>query len=220
MIKLKNRKLNEAALKYIQDLLQENVELLNANDFEKLYDIIFQSGYSHIGIADHDKRASNLTYILINAGIDPLNYINAIPAEFLKNSISLISIDVPNNIKSIGPYAFKGCKNLETIVISNGVTTIGYEAFRNCSSLTSVTIPNSVTSISNSAFYDCSSLTSVTIGNGVTSIGEYAFDGCKSLESINYLDTKKHLYSIISQFSLYGIPKNYIIHCKDGDISL
>ena len=82
MIKLKNRKLNEAALKYIQDLLQENVELLNAYDFEKLYDITVQSGHNYIGVVDNDRRASNLTYVLVSAGIDPLNYINVIPAEF------------------------------------------------------------------------------------------------------------------------------------------
>lgn len=165
---------------------------MNTYDFKKLYDVANKL------LMDTSMYISNLTYLLMVAGIDPLKYMDEIPRDYLAHSSDLISIDIPSNIKSIGKYAFRNCKNLETIVISNGVTTIGYEAFRNCSSLTSVTIPNSVTSISNSAFYDCSSLTSVTIGNGVTSIGEYAFDGCKSLESINYLDTKKHLYSIIS----------------------
>ena len=95
---------------------------------------------------------SNLTYLLMTAGIDPLKYMDEIPDDYLTHISDLISIDIPGNIKSIGKYAFRNCKNLETIAISNGVTTIGYEAFKNCSSLTSLTIPNSVTSIGDYAF--------------------------------------------------------------------
>lgn len=261
MTKIDNkRKLDEIVLKKLQDILQENAELLNAYDFKKLYDVASKS------LMNMQMYISNLTYLLMAAGINPLKYMDEIPNNYLVHINDLMSIDIPYNIKNIGKHAFRDCKNLETVVISNGVTSIGNHAFSGCSGLTSITIPDSVTSIGSCVFGGCSGLTSVTIGNSVTTIGDYAFDGCssltsvtignsvtsidewafrncsgltsitipdsvtsigdsafegcKSLESINYLGTKKQLYSIISQFSLYGIPKNCIIHCKDVDVNL
>ena len=140
---------------------------------------------------------SNLTYLLMKAGIEPLKYMDEIPKDYLAHNSDLISIDIPSNIKSIGKYAFRNCKNLETVAISNGVTTIGYEAFKNCSSLTSVTIPNSLTSIGDEVLY-----------------------GCSSLKFINYLDTKKQWHDLSKNDSLEGVPRSCIIHCADGDINV
>ena len=241
MIKLRKKKLhkdviNNVIINKLQNVLQHHISLLNDNNFLELYKIIRNSELGEYGV-------SALTDVLTQAKIDPLIYMDEIPDKCFEYCDDLISIDIPNNVKSIKSSAFADCHNLTnitipnsvtsidymafyncwkltSIVIPNGVTAIGVNTFYNCGRLKSVVIPNSVISIGQSAFEDCRGLTNITIPDSVTSIGGSAFSGCKSLESINYLGTKKHLYSIISQFSLYDIPKNYIIHCKDGDISL
>lgn len=190
MTKIDNkRKLDEIVLKKLQDILQENAELLNTYDFKKLYDVANKS------LMNTSMYISNLTYLLMVAGIDPLEYMDEIPRDYLAHNSDLISIDIPGNIKSIGKYAFRNCKNLETIAISNGVTTIGYEAFKNCSSLTSV-----------------------TIGNNVTSINYRTFDECSSLKSITYKGTMEQWNNLLEGDKLEGVAKNCIIHCSDGDI--
>ena len=193
MTKIGNkRKLDKEVIKNLQEILYENKELLNTYNFKKLYDIVMPTSVI----------ISDLTYLLISAGIDPLKYMDEVYNNYLAYNSDLISIDIPSNIKSIGYYAFSNCTNLANITIPSSVINIESKAFENCISLTSITIPDSVTSIGNyafsncirltsvsipdsvisigtGAFCDCLGLTSVTIGNGVTSIGKWAFYGCR-----------------------------------------
>ena len=234
MTKINNkRKLDEETIKKLQDILQANVELLNAYDFKELYNIANKS------LMSASIPISNLTYLLVVAGIDPLNYMDEIPIECFYMCDDLVSIEIPNNITSINDFAFYGCSALTSVIIGNNMTYIGSYAFGKCSGLTSITIPdsvtkigsfafsrcdgltsitipNSVTSIGGSAFYNCYGLTSVIIPDSVTSIGRWAFYGCSSLKSIDYLGTKKQWNNLLKYTN--SIPKNCIIHCSDGDI--
>ena len=229
----KRRKIDNDTLDKLQNLLQANVELLNAYDFKELYNIANKS------LMSASIPISNLTYLLVVAGIDPLNYMDEIPIECFYMCDDLVSIEIPNNITSINDFAFCFCSSLTSVTIGNNVTSIGQMAFYGCSGLTSITIPDSVTSIGGSAFSGCSGLTSITIPDGVTSIGDYAFYncygltsviipdsvtsigrwafyGCSSLKSIDYLGTKKQWNNLLKYTN--SIPKNCIIHCYDGDI--
>lgn len=125
----------------------------------------------------------DFTSILLEAGINPLPYMNEIPEYFAKGSQVSIT-QIPENIKSIGDYAFSNCRSLTSITIPNSVKNIRYRTFSDCTNLTSITIPNSVTSIGSSVFSNCSSLTSIEIPDSVTSIGSHAFNDCSSLTGI------------------------------------
>ena len=235
MTKIDNkRKLDEEVLKNLQDILQENKELLNKYNFKELYDIVMPTSVI----------ISDLTYLLISAGIDPLKYMDEVYNNYLAHNSDLISIDIPSNIKSIGYYAFSNCTNLANITIPSSVTSIGSYAFENCSRLTSITIPDSVTSIGSyafgncrgltsvtipdsvisigtGAFYDCLGLTSVTIGNGVTSIGKWAFYDCRQLKNIKYTSTISDWNNISKRISWNGeVSIDCVVHCIDGDIKL
>ena len=235
MTKINNkRKLDEETIKKLQDILQANVQLLNAYKFKKLYSIANKS------LMNTPIPISNLTCLLVVAGIDPLNYMDEIPNEYFSMCDDLVSIEIPNNITSInksafsycssltsvtignsvtsiGEAAFWKCSGLTSITIGNSVTSIGYEAFWGCSGLTSITIPDSVTSISDYAFWGCSGLTSIRIPDSVTSIGDQVFYRCSSLKSIDYLGTKKQWNNLLKHTN-NRIPKSCIIHCSDGDI--
>lgn len=125
----------------------------------------------------------DLTSILLEAGINPLPYMNEIPEYFAKGSQINIT-QIPENIKNIGGYAFSNCKNLTNITIPNSVTNIGWGTFFNCTNLTNITISNGIKNIGSWVFSYCRKLTSVTIGNSVTSIEWGAFYGCSSLTSV------------------------------------
>ena len=175
MTKIDNkRKLDEETLTELQDILQENAELLNKYNFKELYDVVIAK---QVDISD-------LTYLLMTAGIDPLKYMYEIPSNYLSYSKDLISIDIPSNIKSIGDRAFFDCSVLTSVAIPDSVMRIGSYAFGNCRGLTSVTIGKGVTRIRDHAFYYCRGLESITIPDSVTSIGDFAFEGCKRLTSI------------------------------------
>lgn len=229
MTKIDNkRKLDEETLTELQDILQENAELLNKYNFKELYDVVITK---QVDISD-------LTYLLMISGIDPLKYMYEIPSNYLSYSKDLISIDIPGNIKSIGSYAFGNCIRLTSVTIGKGVTSIGDHAFYYCRGLESITIPDSVTSIRDFAFEGCSGLTSitigndvksigwsafiycrgltsVTIGNGVISIGDGAFKYCKELTDIIYMGTVEQWKKIKKEENDFSEVK---IHCIDGEV--
>ena len=211
--------------------LRVNTGLLEEGNFDELYYRYGQEFY------DID-TCTPLTELLIDAGIEPLDYLNTIPDQYARRYKLITKVVIPENIKSIGKWAFSGCYGLTSVTIPDSVTFIGDSAFSGCYRLTSVTIGNSVTSIGSSAFGGCTELTNITISDSVTSIGEFAFSCCTRLTSvtlpnsvmkigkyafnnpadIKYEGTKKEWYKISKQMHWNGEVQKYTIHCTDGDV--
>ena len=168
--------LSEFIIDEISKFIKAHVNEINNNNFAKVYEDTNDSLTPCL-------LTSKLTELFLDAGLEPLEYMQAVPANYLAYS-KLTSITIPENITSIGRCAFSGCDSLTSITIPDSVTSIGSAAFENCSGLTSIVIPDSVTSIDHWAFNYCTGLTSVTIGNGVTSIDNGAFSDCEELESV------------------------------------
>lgn len=214
----------------LSEFIKVHVNEINNNNFAKVYEDANDLLTPYL-------LTSKLTELFLDAGLEPLEYMQAVPANYLAYS-KLTSVTIPDNITSIsssafcdcsglksitipdsvtriGKGAFRGCIRLTSVTIGNNVTSIGSSAFDNCKSLMSITIPDSVTSIGHWAFQDCTGLTSVTIGNGVKSISRYAFWDCASLEDI-YFNGTKDQWNVIKKIDS-GI-KNCTIHCTDGDL--
>lgn len=171
------------ALKTI--LVKPNIqEALQNNDFNTLYKEL---------PLDY---ASYFTHLMSSLNIDPLKYLDYVPAWFLADT-TIRAINIPSHIKRIGRAAFLNCSHLEHITIPDSVTTIGFNAF-----------------------YKCSGLTSATIGNGVMSIGSWAFEHCINLMSINYMGTKDQWSKINLEIGWNRGSSIKTIHCIDGDIKL
>lgn len=79
--------------------LKINQQLLNSNDFDTLYDVFME---------DHlPKQNSILTKVLIDAGINPLNYMaQSVGYMFLNANID--EVNIPNICREIFPYTFEG----------------------------------------------------------------------------------------------------------------
>lgn len=219
----------ERAITYIKN----NINLIDSNNFKEFYNKVVLEG----------KVCGNVTSLLLEAGINPLLYMDTIPAYYLEYQDNIESINIPDNIKSIGAYAFYECSSLTKITIGDNITIIGEGAFyyctsltkmaipdsvtdiekgafRSCTSLTSINIPNSVKKIGRFAFFSCSKLTNVIIGDSVSSIDSWAFSGCRSLKEINYKGSKEQ-WNLIDLYPYWEHDSSIeTIHCIDGDIEI
>ena len=173
----------------VKEFIEKNIILIEDNKWKEVYNkasrVLFLS------------NMGNLNSIFLEADIDPLNYLNYIPADYLYNQ-NIKSFTIPNHIKRIADRAFSGCSSLTSVTIGNGVKRIG-----------------------NYAFAGCSSLTSLTIGNGVKRIGDYAFSGCRSLTSITFNGTIKQWETIGKDYKWnYNVPASCIVYCSDGKLKI
>ena len=176
--------MNKIILKFIK--AHEN--LINNNDWEKIYeDVNTYEFYIHAG---------ELTHILLESSVDPLDYLDYIPEHYLWNT-DIEEFQIPNNIISIYKSAF----------------------FR-CLKLTSITISNSVISIGEGAFFACTSLENVVIGSGVKTIEDFAFSNCYKLSKITYNGTKSQWDNIKKGKDWKTSSKIEIIQCIDGDFKV
>ena len=140
----------------------ENVASLNRFDFRKLY--YDANNYSE-KVNYHVDFVKDLTQVLYESKIYPLNYISEVPPKFMYNSKYSKAIVLPKNIVGIREQAFDSCVNLELIEIQDGVKFIGQDAFQGCRSLLKIKLPNTINYIGERAFTNC------------TQLEEFAFNG-------------------------------------------
>ena len=108
-------------------------ELVKESNFEELYK-------QFDNITDYISDTHYLTDIFIEAGIDPLKYMDAVPVGYLyKTDLNLKEINVPDNIKYIYKQAFEEAR------------------------LRKVTIPKTVVKIAAGAFFDNPLLTEINV---------------------------------------------------------
>lgn len=138
-------------------ILREDIrDLFASNNFSRLYE-------------EAGDLTPELTCLLYAADVDPLQYLDYIPEDFLygtsvegfnfhphlkeirdnafRGCTELLKITIPGNIKSTGAGAFAGCKKLTSVLLEDGVKEIGTEAFANCYELADMSIPRSVKKI-------------------------------------------------------------------------
>lgn len=213
MSNILNIELNDKELKWVSEYIRDYglKEDLITNNIKRIY----EKDYSY----DYNNVIPLISKLLYSIGIDPLDYMDEIPRDFIMGCDEIQSFTIPNHIKRIGSDAFLGCKGLTNIIIPDSVIGIDSSAFYGCDNLMSVTIGNNVTYIDVYAFYRCGNLNSVTIPNSVIKIYFCAFVSCSRLKSINYLGTMSDWNKIkIESNSFSRVLKE--IKCKDGIISL
>ena len=190
----------------IKTFIEENIELINSNQFEELYKKI-SSNY-----------ISELSDIFIKSGIDFLSFMKKIPENCFRN-LNITNIIIPDSVTSIGDNAFSDCTSLKSITLPDSLTSISNWTFSDCTSLKSITIPEGVTSIGGGAFYGCSNLTSIRIPNSLKTIEICAFIHCTSLTKIIFNGTKNRWNSIEKKDSWDKHTGDYKIQCIDGEFN-
>ncbi len=134
------------------NFIEENADLIDSNQWEEVYrKLKFGPLWAQLGF----------TEAMMEAGINPLEYMDIIPINYLE-SAHIESFKIPDNIKEIGEGAFKRCRNLESVEIPEGVIKIREEAFA-YTSLKYVRIPSTVKEIQEYAFAACDDLEVIDI---------------------------------------------------------
>lgn len=146
--------------------------LINNKDFKQIYDLLNKENKSGF-----DTLTSDFTMLMFDLGIDPLKYMDYIPANYLLEA-DIESFTIPKHIKKIGKYAFEGSA-LEHIYIPQDCELVEIEpyAFYKCW-LTEIELSDKVRIIGNNCFDGCDELQKIFIPESVIDIGDNAFYGC------------------------------------------
>lgn len=132
--------------------------------------------YIHSGAFNSNQNLKNL---VLPDGLKHMgNYV-------FSESVSLQSVNIPENISVIPRYAFYG-SDISSIVLPDNVTDIDYSAFGFCESLTEITLSQNLARIHSMAFAGCTKILSITIPKSLNSIQSSAFIGCNIQTIINH----------------------------------
>lgn len=82
---------------------------------------------------------------------------------FSGDSMSLVSLVLPDRIRTIGRDAFGKCKVLKMVHMPENLETLGRGVFWECSKMEHITLPRSLRSIGAVQFWHCDNLKSITL---------------------------------------------------------
>ena len=134
----------------VKFFLEEHKELLRENRFKELYlDAIEEIPY----------QVGNMTAAFMQAGINPLLYVDKVLPLMFSNSM-IKEIVIPDNIRAINSNAFRDCFELKQITIPKSVKGIHIAAFKGCYELSHIfyqgtTVDWNAMYVEPSTFWDC-----------------------------------------------------------------
>ena len=212
-------------------ILNKYKEAINSGNFKPIYNDLL--------MLDSAGLTSEISQIFLNSGINPLNYLDEVPANFLTTA-EIDSITIPNGITRIKNFAFSGTK-LTRIKIPDSVTYMGINAFYHCANLKYIKFSKNVEIIPRGACASCVSLEFVYLPDKLKTIDKDAFNGCPKLQDIVLPRGIKTIKSFALprnlKYAYYeGIKEQWkkvnvdfdnpffkdinptIVHCNDGDL--
>ena len=235
--------------KRITLFLERHKDLINAMKMQDLYDLFLKENASPYPVR-FDESASQLTYIFMKAGFEPLKFMNSVPKGYAFN-LGLEEVVIPRCITMINENAFVGNPSLKYLELTDSVKKIVKGAFgafmthcdinyigniENYVSTKNISTANTTLYINNNkpttvdihnakriedaVFYSNEDIKSLKLGKQIKYIGWNAFNHCKNLSEIIYDGS-------IDQFNLIDIkPKVFsdiqakTIQCLDDVIQV
>lgn len=134
----------------LKQFIEENIDLISGNEFNDVYNKIGSYKFTRL-----------FTEAMLEAEINPLNYMEAVPPHYLYGS-NIQHVDIPSSVIVINKYSFAHCRQFKQITLLEGVIKIGEGAFMNCSKLEEVHLPSTLKYIDTGAFQECNNLKVVT----------------------------------------------------------
>ena len=167
----------------IQLFIEEHIWEIDKNLFAALYEVL----YADLDITGLDIR--DFTETLLEADINPEDYMDNIPPDYLYKSEGVEMIDIREGTQTIQNSAFFGCVYLKKIYL-----------------------PHSVKEIEPQAFWDCNNIEELVIMNPSIDISDEAFSGFYPIDNIHYNGTKDQYLN--SDFPFVGKH----VYCTDGEL--
>lgn len=160
--------------KKVLEFINANEALINANEWEQLYQ---KAG------KELDSLTGLFTDALYEADIDPLEHLKFVPEAFGFGGTKTEFI-IPEGVKSISVDAFGDCK-VKKITLPNSLVKIDKEGIAYCPELEEITIPDNVIQIGEGAFESCKKLRSINIPSKLKEIEEVVFNRCIALNTVD-----------------------------------
>lgn len=205
------------------NFIEKYIDLIDNDKFEEFYDTLDRE------ISSENKSViGDITKVLNNAGINPLDYLDYVPLYYCSYRTDLPSeLILPDNIKYIGTSAFCFCTSLEKVILPEGLTVIYPDAFAACVELKNINLPSSLKEIKHRAFFNCRELTKQNdwFQEGLQEIGRSAFWNTKvddviiprSLKSLgrNMLGTEKRSINVYRDMKDFTTLKDFDVNYID-----
>lgn len=188
-------------IEQVKEFIELNIDHIDNNEFEILY--------SKFRSLAPTRDLGLLTNFLLEAEINPLNYMDRVPRFYAFNSQSITEITLPphleaihersfekchrlqrvnmlpkTRIKYIEKYSFMECNRLETIIFPRTLEALGDSVFEKCVQLRIAICDSELGKIPYRTFCLCTNLQRVDLPYAIVEIGEEAFRYCKALHSI------------------------------------
>ena len=215
-------------------ILNKYKEAINNGDFESIYNDLLMFDRARL-----KALTSEISQIFLNSGINPLNYLDEVPAKFLiraeidsitiPNGITKIKnfafphtnltrIEIPDSVTYMGINAFYHCANLKYIKFSKNVEIIPRGACANCVSLEFAYLPDKLKIIDENAFNGCIKWQDIVLPRGIKNIGSFALPG--NLKHAYYDGIKEQWKNVIIDIDnpFFKSVNPTIVHCNDGDL--
>lgn len=183
-------------MNYNDDLIyfiQEHLDIIDRYEFDRLYEDVFNFSQSNKNMGAYYQ----LTSLLLEANIDPINYLTTIPVFYLYTNKNISDIVLPYKITRISAFAFDE-SNIRSIDAGN----------------------SNIKSIQCYAFAECPKLSKLILPNTLEKLDDNLFNGTFFLTEITYLGTMTEWCTIKKAYNWANNSGLLRINCLDGEIEL
>ena len=133
-------KLDKGTIKFVN----EYADLIDDNKFTELYNKALELGVN----------LNELGRMFYDAGIDPLEHMTEVPAQFFADNYDLLEITIPDHITRLCDSCFYDCTNVKEVIVPKSVTRIDEWALAGMDKLESITIEGKLESLHPFGIYE------------------------------------------------------------------
>lgn len=192
--------------------LDEVKEAFQSSDIQKIYGLYESYTYNPY-------MNTEITQLLFNLGINPLNYLTIIPSYcFYEMDINPVKLN--NYVQKIGNSSFDSNDAVESISIPNSCTYISHDAFAYCSKLKKVDLGNKLEYIGPNCFNNSALITEITLPRSLKSINLDIFRG-SNIDKLYFTGTSDDFIKKLENKTLIGLHINITkVNCSDKILDL
>lgn len=191
------------------DEVKEAFQSYNIQEVYKLYE-----SYTHTTSLNTD-----ITQLLFNLGINPLNYLTIIP-ECCFYRIDINPLILNDHTQSIGDSAFEGNFSVDFISVPSSCKVIGSYAFGRCHNLLKIDLGIGVQELGEKCFFDDSKLTQITLPKSLKSINLNIFRQ-SNVSKLSFTGTADEFVQKLENKTLIGLDvKITEVNCSDKVLDL
>ena len=124
--------------------IHKHLDLIDENAWDQVYEYLIRSTQVY----------NKITEAFYQAGIEPLDYLDYVPEDYLSNNENIIEIEIPEHVKSINESAFYNCERIIEIELPKSIESIADWSLAGMDNLRSIYIPGKLEYLGKLAIHD------------------------------------------------------------------